>query len=102
MKHNSPGNNNLPSALARDQFPDLVSQATYAKRRTVITRRGKKVAAIVPIEDLERLLLLDDMCDIEKIEQALREDEFESWDEAKKDIMQHFGFTKDDLQNRDF
>lgn len=44
--------NNITSDQARDQFPDLASQAIFSKRRTVITRRGKKVAAAVPSEDL--------------------------------------------------
>ena len=93
--------NKMTSAEARNHFPDLVSQATYAKTRTIITKRGKKVAAIIPIEDLERLEALEDNRDIEKIEHALENDEFENWNEAKKDIMQHFGFTENDLQIRD-
>jgi prevent-host-death family protein len=91
----------ISSAQARSTFPDLVGQATYGKRRFVITRRGKKVAAIVPIEDLERLLELEDSLDIEKIEDTLKNEEFESWNKSKKEIMQHLGITKNDIQRRD-
>lgn len=91
----------MTSAEARNQFPDLVNQATYAKTRTVITRRGKKVAAIIPIEDLERLMALEDEIDIKEAEAALASDEFENWEEAKKEIMTHIGFKDADLQNRD-
>ncbi len=91
----------MSSAEARNQFPDLVSQARYGKRRTVITKRGKQVAAIVPIEDLERLLLLENVIDVEKIEYALKNEDFEDWKDAKNEIMKHFGFTENDLQIRD-
>ncbi len=90
----------MSSADARNVFPDLISQANYGKKRTVITRRGKRVAAIVPIEDLERLQALEDVLDAEKIDHALKNEEFENWTEAKNEIMKHFGFTEDDLQIR--
>lgn len=93
--------NNVTSAQARDQFPDLVSQATYAKKRTIITRRGKKVAAIIPIEDLERLQEIEDREDIKKIEYALEHGEFEDWEVVKKELLAHHGLTEDELQSRD-
>lgn len=37
---------------ARDKFAEIVNEAAYADKRTVITRHGKEVAAIVPISDL--------------------------------------------------
>jgi prevent-host-death family protein len=37
---------------ARERFSEIVNEAAYADRRTVITRHGKEVAAIVPIGDL--------------------------------------------------
>lgn len=89
----------VTSAQARNTFPDLVGQAAYGKKRTVITRRGKKVAAIIPIEDLERLQALEDTLDAEKIEHALENEEFENWNDAKKDIMKHFGFTENNDKN---
>lgn len=90
---------NMSSAEARNHFPDLVSQAAYGKKRTVITRRGKKVAAIIPIEDLERLMTIEDAIDIREAEEILVRGKFEDWEEAKNEIMTHFGF-EDDLQNQ--
>ena len=90
----------MSSAQARNHFPDLVSQAAYAKKRTVITRRGKEVAAIIPFEDYERLLAIEDANDINEAERALAKGEFEDWNDAKKEIMTHFGLKEDDLQNR--
>lgn len=37
---------------ARERFSEIVNEAAYADKRTVITRHGKEVAAIVPIGDL--------------------------------------------------
>ncbi len=92
-------NNNMTSAQARNHFPDLVSQAIYAKKRTIITRRGKKAAAIIPIEDLDRLLAFEDQLDLEDAREALEREEFIDWELAKKDLMKHFGSKENDIQN---
>lgn len=42
----------MSTAQARESLADVVNDAAYAGTRTVITRRGKDVAAIVPISDL--------------------------------------------------
>ncbi len=36
---------------ARNQFSTVINQAAFGKERIVLTRRGKAIAAIVPIED---------------------------------------------------
>ncbi len=94
-------NTDITSAEARNNFPDLISQANYAKKRTIITRRGKRVAAIIPIEDLERLLAIEDEIDMQIAEEVLKNEEFEDWNTAKIDIMNHIGFTEDDLRTKD-
>jgi prevent-host-death family protein len=49
---------------ARNQFSEIVNKAAYGHERTVVTRRGKRVAAIVSIEDLELLeAILDEIED---------------------------------------
>jgi prevent-host-death family protein len=40
---------------ARKNFSDLVNSAAYGKQTTILLRRNKQVAAIVPIKELERL-----------------------------------------------
>lgn len=92
-------NNNMSSAQARNQFPDLISQASYAKKRTVITRRGKKVAAIVPIEDLEYLQMIEKARDIKNLEEALKEGEFEDWEIVKKKLLTLHGLTEKQFDN---
>lgn len=43
----------LNSSEARQHYPEILNEAAYTKKRTIVTRRGKKVAAVVPIEDAE-------------------------------------------------
>ena len=40
---------------ARDQLSDLVNKTAFGKQRFVLLRRGKKVAALVSLEDFENL-----------------------------------------------
>lgn len=43
----------------REDFPEVVNRAASAKERTIVSRRGKDLAVVIPIEDLrlpERLL----------------------------------------------
>ncbi len=67
----------LNVSKARDEFPDIVNRAAYAKERTIVSRRGKDVAAVIPMEDLRRLEHLTrkerDRLDIEEARTALAE-----------------------------
>ncbi|HHT9135035.1 MAG TPA: type II toxin-antitoxin system Phd/YefM family antitoxin [Candidatus Avalokitesvara rifleensis] len=58
---------------ARNQFSELVNRAGYGKERIAVTRRGKAVAAVVPIEDMELLEKLEDKIDLEDARKALAE-----------------------------
>lgn len=44
---------------ARDNWHDIREEAVARKRRVVLTRHGRPVGAIVPIEDLQRLDAID-------------------------------------------
>lgn len=44
---------------ARKELAELLNRASYAKDRIVVTRRGKAIAAIVPVDDLLELEHLD-------------------------------------------
>lgn len=63
----------LNSTDARENLADVLNRVAYAKDRVRITRRGKEVAAVVPIEDLELIERLEDEIDIREAERALRE-----------------------------
>lgn len=67
----------LNVSKAREEFPELVNRAAYAKERTIVSRRGKDLAAVIPIEDLRLLERLTreetDRLDIEEARAALAE-----------------------------
>ena len=58
---------------ARENFSDVINRAAYGKERVVLTRRGKPLVAVVPIEDMELLERLEDEIDIEAAREALKE-----------------------------
>ena len=60
----------VSAAKARKSFADILDQVSYAKERIIITRRGKAVAAVVPIEDLELLEAIEDKIDLEDYRKA--------------------------------
>lgn len=53
----------LPSDPGADRLAEAAAHAEYDKDRVVLTRDGKPVAAVVPIEDLEALEAADDAAD---------------------------------------
>ena len=56
---------------ARETFAELVNRAAYGHVRVRISRRGRPVAAIVPIEDVELLERLEDEVDLQAGRDAL-------------------------------
>lgn len=57
----------------RENLSDAVNRAAFGKERIILTRRGRKLAGIVPFEDIERLEALEDRKDIEDAKKALKE-----------------------------
>lgn len=58
---------------ARDHLSEVVDRARYTHERVVLTKRGKDVGAIVSIEDLKLLEMLEDQLDIDMARKALAE-----------------------------
>lgn len=78
---------NISTAEARNEFADVINRASFGKERFVLTRRGKKLVAIVPVEDLELLEELEDRMDIEAARAALAEsDERVSYEDMRRDL----------------
>ena len=48
----TPTEETMTTAKARDHFADLLNRTAYGKERVVLTRHGKPVVAVVPVEDL--------------------------------------------------
>ncbi len=63
----------LTVSKARETFSDMVNRAAYAKERVVVARRGKVVAAVVPVEDLELLQELEERIDLVEARASLVE-----------------------------
>ena len=58
---------------ARDHLSEVVDRARYTHERVVLTKRGKDVGAIISIEDLKLLEMLEDQLDIDMARKALAE-----------------------------
>ena len=65
------GMNELPISEARDHLGEIVSRVEHAQERTVLTRHGKAVAAVVSIDDLRKLEALEDEADLAAAREAL-------------------------------
>jgi prevent-host-death family protein len=63
----------LAVAEVRKNFSDAVNRVAYGKERVVLKRRGKGIAALVPIEDLEAIEALEDRIDLALARKALKE-----------------------------
>jgi prevent-host-death family protein len=79
----------LPVSDAREDLAEVVNRVAYGHERVRLTRRGKPLAAVVPIEDLELLEQLEDQADVEAIRQALADPanaEPVPWEQVKADL----------------
>lgn len=67
----------LNVSKARKEFPEIVNLAAYGKERTIVSRRGKDLVAIISMDDLhllERLAREEmDRLDLEDARAALAE-----------------------------
>jgi prevent-host-death family protein len=71
---------------AREAFSTTVNRVAFGGERVVLTRHGRRIAAVVPIEDLELLEQLEDAADLDDVRAALADPanrERVAWDELK-------------------
>lgn len=61
----------------KDHPADVLGRVQYGNERVAITRYGKEVAAVVPIEDARLLERLEDLIDSEDALSAIEEAERE-------------------------
>ncbi len=79
----------LPTTQARSRFSEVVNRAAFASERVVLTRRGKRFAAVVPIEDLDFLEELEDRADAADYRAALKAARGKPtirWEDLKKQL----------------
>ena len=83
----------ISAKVARETFSDLLSRAAYTKERVVVTRNGKKMAALISMDELALLeSILDELeykKDVDEACAALSEIETEGtvpWDKIQSDL----------------
>jgi prevent-host-death family protein len=77
----------IKASEARQDFAELLNRVAYSGERIVLHRRGKNVAALVSLEDLELLKALEDRLDNQAAEAALAEGgEPMPWEKVKADL----------------
>ena len=76
----------LSASAVREEFSETLNRVAYRGERIVLERRGKDVAALVPVEDLELLEQLEDRMDLEAARKALKEQGSISLDELKAEL----------------
>lgn len=63
----------INTAEAKEVFSELINRVLHNKERIILTRRGKEVAALVPIEDLSLLQESQSKSDLHEAVEALKE-----------------------------
>ena len=63
----------LAASKARDEFSDTLNRVAYRGERIVLRRRGKDLAALVPLADLALIEKLEDEIDVREARKALAE-----------------------------
>jgi prevent-host-death family protein len=70
----------------RNDFAETLNRVRYNGERVLVARRGKGVAALVPVEDLELLRALEDRMDLAAARKALKEPGRIPWEKVKRDL----------------
>jgi prevent-host-death family protein len=73
---------------ARGSFSSTVNRAAFGGERVILTRHGKRIAAVVPIQDLELLEAMEDAVDLDEARAALAQagNKRISWDDLKRQL----------------
>ena len=76
----------MTATEARDDFATVVNRAAFGKERVLLTRHGRELAAVVPVEDVVLLESLEDYLDVAAARQALANPENNEripWEQVK-------------------
>ena len=63
----------MTTVKAREAFSEVLNRSASGKERIVFTRRGKGVAALIPLEDLALVEAAEDRQDAEEIRRRVKE-----------------------------
>ncbi|WP_395476966.1 type II toxin-antitoxin system prevent-host-death family antitoxin [Rickettsia endosymbiont of Pantilius tunicatus] len=81
---------NITTSVAREHFSEIINRSSYGKERVVLSRLGKDLATVIPIEDLRLIEMIENKLDIEEAKEAVKEAKLNdtiSLDELKKEIL---------------
>jgi prevent-host-death family protein len=74
---------------AREDFASIINKVAYGGERVRLTRHGKPVAAVVPVDDMDFMEALEDELDLELVREALADPANQTtipWEEVKRDL----------------
>ncbi len=74
---------------ARDNFAEVANEVAYAGKRVILTRKGKKIVAMISIDDLETLEAIENQVDLDDAKKALadvKKNGSISWESIKKKL----------------
>ncbi|HJD55499.1 MAG TPA: type II toxin-antitoxin system Phd/YefM family antitoxin [Rickettsia endosymbiont of Pyrocoelia pectoralis] len=81
---------NITTSEAREHFSEIINRTSYGKERIILSRRGKDLAAVIPIEDLKLIELIEDKLDLQEAKEAIKEAKLKgaiSLEEFKKEML---------------
>jgi antitoxin Phd len=73
----------VTTSEVRAHLSDMLNKIAHKGNRVVVTRGGKRFAAMVSLDDLEFLESLEDRMDIEDAKEALKESGSVPWKTVK-------------------
>jgi prevent-host-death family protein len=88
---------------ARQDFAEIVNRAAYGGERVRVVRRGRAVAAIIPIEDLDLLERIEDELDLDAARAALADPDNANpipWETVKAELGLRIGHRRDVYRGR--
>lgn len=79
----------MDAAKAKSAFSETLNRTAFGKERIILTRRGKPLAALVPLEDLDLLNEMENATDAEEVRLAREEaarGEIVAWDDVRAEL----------------
>src|SRR5437899_11337201 len=82
----------VSTSEARKSFAEIINKVAYGKEPVIIGRRGKELAAVIPMRDLRLLERLieegEDRLDVAEASRIEAEEpESIAWDEVRRDLL---------------
>ena len=76
----------IEASRLRSEFSDALNTVAYSGQRIAIKRHGKRVAVLVPVEDLAILEAIEDRIDLDLAKKAMKEKGTIPWSQVKRSL----------------